>query len=146
MQDSSGEAGRPATQIQVEDIGPCKKLLRIEIPPEVVDAELDKTYKQLNESIIVPGFRRGHVPRWLMQGKFGKQVNEDAKQSLIAQSFEQAIAEKELAPLGDPKFDENIEFAPGKPLSFGVTIEVRRSITTRTWSSRSRHRSQQRTR
>ena len=111
-------------QIQVEDVGPCKKLLKIEVPPEQVDEELNKTYEQLNDSVAVPGFRKGHVPRWLMESRFGKQVNEDAKQALVSQSLEDAIQEQDLKPIGHPQFDEDIAFEPGKGLSFGVTVEV----------------------
>lgn len=111
-------------QVQVEDVGPCKKLLKIEVPAEQVDEELEKTYDQLNEAAVVPGFRKGHVPRWLMKSRFGKQVNDDTKQALVTDSFDEAIKEKELRPLGTPTFDEEIKFEAGKPLTFGVTIEV----------------------
>ncbi|MFH1732909.1 MAG: trigger factor [Planctomycetota bacterium] len=111
-------------QVQVEDIGPCKKLLKIEVPAERVDEELDKTYDQLNEATAMPGFRKGHVPRWLMKSRFGKQVDDDTKQTLVTDSFDKAVKEKELRPLGTPAFDEEIKFEAGKPLTFGVTIEV----------------------
>jgi len=111
-------------QVQVEDVGPCKKLLKIEVPAEQVDEELEKTYDQLNEAAAVPGFRKGHVPRWLMKSRFGKQVDDDTKQALVTDSFDKAIKEKELRPLGTPAFDEEIKFEAGKPLTFGVTIEV----------------------
>ncbi len=112
-------------QVQLEDVGSCRKLIKIEIPPEKVSEELEKTYDQLNESIVVPGFRRGHVPRWLMESRFGKQVNDDAQEALISESFDEAVKERELKPIGTPKFDEDIKLEPGKPLAFGVTIEVR---------------------
>jgi trigger factor len=111
-------------QVQVEDVGPCKKLLKVEVPAERVDAELEKTYEQLGDGVVVPGFRKGHAPRWLLQSKFGKQVCEDAKESLIAETFDEAVKEQELHPIGRPTFDEEITFEAGKPLAFGVTIEV----------------------
>ena len=111
-------------QVEVEDVGPCKKLLKIEVPPERVGEELSKAYEQLNDSMAVPGFRKGHVPRWLMESKFGKQVNEDARDALVAESFDKAVKEQELHPIGEPKFDEDIKLSPGEPLSFAVTLEV----------------------
>ncbi len=111
--------------VQVEDVGPCKKLVKIEIPAERVDEELERTYDQLNEGVAVSGFRKGHVPRWLIRSKFGKQIDIDTKETLVSESFEEAVKEQELRPIGAPTFDEEIEFAAGKPLTFGVTIEVR---------------------
>ena len=110
--------------VQLEDVGPCKKLLKIEIPKEKVDEELDKSYFQLNESAGIPGFRKGHVPRWLMENRYGKQINDDTRDSLLSESLSDALKEKDLRPIGPPKFDDDIEMKPGEPLAFGVTIEV----------------------
>ena len=74
-------------QVQVEDVGPCKKLLRIEIPAERVTQQLEEAYKQLSDTVVVPGFRKGHAPRRLMERKFGKQVNDDARGVLMSESF-----------------------------------------------------------
>ncbi len=112
-------------QVQVEDVGPCKKLVKIELPAERVDEELEKTYAQLNDGATVPGFRRGHVPRWLLRSRFGEQVDTDTKETLVSDSFEEAVKGQNLRPIGAPQFDEEITFEAGKPLSFGVTIEVR---------------------
>jgi trigger factor len=112
-------------QVQVEDVGPCKKLLKIEVPKEQVDEELEKTYEHLSDTVVVPGFRKGHVPRWLMQSRFGSQVNDDTKQTLMTKSYEEAVKEQKLQPVGTAEFDEEVTFEPGKPLSFGVTIETK---------------------
>ena len=118
------EEGSRLMSVQLEDVGPCKKLLKVEVPKEKVDEELDKSYLQLNESAAIPGFRKGHVPRWLMESRYGKQVSDDTKDSLVAEALSDALKEKELRPIGPPTFDENIELKPGEPLAFGVTIEV----------------------
>jgi len=119
------ESKPDAVQVEVEDVGPCKKLLKIEVAGARVQEELEKTYGDLNENVVVPGFRKGHAPRWLMESRFGKQVNADAKEALIAESFDQAVKSHELKPIGQPKFDEEIKLEPGKGLTFGVTLEVR---------------------
>ena len=111
-------------QVQVEDVGPCKKLLRIEIPAERVTQQLEEAYKQLSDTVVVPGFRKGHAPRRLMERKFGKQVNDDARGVLMSESFETAVKDNNLRPIGQPKFDEEIEILPGEPLAFEVTVEV----------------------
>ena len=58
------------------------------------------------------------------KSRFGKQVDDDTKQTLVTDSFEKAIKDNDLRPLGRPKFDEEIGFGAGKALTFGVTVEV----------------------
>lgn len=111
-------------RVEVENVGPCKKKLKIEIPAEKVTEELEKTYSQLNDSVAMPGFRRGHAPRWLMESKFGKSVNEDAAKNIVSDSYEEAVKENNLHPIGTPKFDEDIKIEAGKPLAFAVELEV----------------------
>jgi trigger factor len=111
-------------EVQVEDIGPCKKRLSIEIPPEKIDEELEKNYEQLAEQAVVPGFRKGHVPRWLIKNRFGEQVNDETKEALVAEALSEAVRENSLEPIGTPQIGDDVDFEPGRPLSFDVTLEV----------------------
>lgn len=111
-------------ETRVEDVGPCKKNLHIELPPERVAEELDKSYTQLNETVTVPGFRPGHAPRWLMEGRFGDEVGDETRDTLMNEALQEAIKEHELNPVGEPVFEEDVELEPGEPLAFTVTLEV----------------------
>ncbi len=109
---------------RVEEVGPCKKNLHIELPAERVAEELDKSYTQLNETVTVPGFRPGHAPRWLMEGRFGDEVGDETRDTLMNEALQEAIKEHELNPVGEPVFEEDVELVPGEPLAFSVTLEV----------------------
>ena len=47
----------PALDVQVEDAGPCTKVLKITIPASRVDHEIEETYKNVQKSVQFPGFR-----------------------------------------------------------------------------------------
>ncbi|MFO7899211.1 MAG: trigger factor [Planctomycetota bacterium] len=108
----------------MDDVGPCKKRVRIDVPAERVAEELDKAYEQLNDTVNVPGFRPGHAPRWLMESRFGKEVNGDTRDALMSDIFQEVVEANELKPIGTPEFEEDVELTPGEPLSFTVTLEV----------------------
>jgi trigger factor len=112
-------------EVQIETVGPCKKKLALTIPVERVARELDEKYKELANTVTVPGFRKGHVPRRLMESRFGKEVNGDARDSLMSECFEKAVEDNELKVIGSPSFDEDLELKPGEPFEFAVTVEVR---------------------
>jgi len=111
-------------QVEIEEVGPCKKKLAVEVPAERVREEFDKTYDTLNDSVDVPGFRRGHVPRWLLERRFSKTLSEDVRESLLRTTLADIIEEHNLEALGTPDFTE-VEFEAGKPMTFNVTLEVK---------------------
>lgn len=109
--------------VTVEDVGPCKKHLKITIPQADVQAKVEEGYAKLGSSAVVSGFRKGHVPRKLLVRRFGEEVLEEVKQNLLAEASEKAIEEKGLKPIGEPSFD-NVSFEEDKDCAFEVTLEV----------------------
>ena len=111
-------------QVEVEDLGPCKKLLKVEVPAERIKETLDKNYAELAGTAIVPGFRLGRAPRRLLELRFGDEVLSEVKESLIAESSQEALEKEGLKPLTDPRVD-NVQFDEDKALSFELTVETR---------------------
>jgi len=111
-------------QVEIEEVGPCKKKLAVEVPAERVREEFDKTYDTFNDSVDVPGFRRGHVPRWLLERRFSKTLSEEVRESLLRTTLADIIEEHKLAALGTPDFTD-VQFEADKPLTFNVTLEVK---------------------
>lgn len=111
----------------VEEIGPCKKRLKVEVPRENVEEELKKRLEELKGSLALPGFRKGKAPKGLIERQFSKQVQEDVRNSLLSNFYQQAIEQNKLEPIGEPEFAD-IDFDPSKPLNFQVTFEVKPSF------------------
>ena len=111
-------------QVEVEELGPCKKLLKVEVPAQRIKETLDKQYGELAPKATVPGFRQGKAPRRLLELRFGEQVLDEVKESLIAESSQEALEKEGLKPLTEPKVD-NVQFDQDKVLSFELTVETR---------------------
>lgn len=114
-------------EVAIEDAGPCKKRLKITVAADRVTAEIDKAYKELVDTIAVPGFRKGHVPKAIMEKRFGKQVSDDVRDKLASAAFVEAIEGKNFDTIGTPEFGE-IKIEAGQPLAFEATINLKPAI------------------
>ncbi|HEX5138349.1 MAG TPA: trigger factor [Planctomycetota bacterium] len=115
-----------AMRFSVEPLGPCRKRIKVTIPPELVTEEFDKSYRQWTRSVPIPGFRPGKAPRKLVEKRFGKQVAVEVKQSLLDSAFNEAIKENKLSPIADPEVDlENVSVEPSQAVDFDITVTVK---------------------
>lgn len=95
---------KESVQADLQDIGTLRKELRVTVPGEIISEHLEHNYGELRSDAIVPGFRRGHAPLQLVQKRFGAEVRESLKTTIIGQSFFAATEKHELKVLGDPRF------------------------------------------
>ena len=109
--------------IEIEEVGPCKKLLKFDIPKETIDDEWQKQLKEVSKMAKVPGFRKGKAPRKLLEKNYGDKIMDDVKRAVVSGSYQQAIEENKLSPIGDPDIG-NFDLELGKPLKFEITLEV----------------------
>jgi trigger factor len=117
---------RPAQKVSVEDAGPARKLLTIEIPESRIKEQVEKTYQQLSDDAVIPGFRRGRAPRRLLEKRFATGIRSDVKGQLIGECYSQAIEDEKLEVLGEPvvKDIETLEIPESGPLTIKVEVEV----------------------
>lgn len=128
------EEKKLAPKFEIQEIGPCKIKLRIEVGADKVKEHIDGKYKELSDSVALPGFRKGHAPRNLLERKFGKAVLDDLKFELLNHSFEEIKEEKKLEPVGEPEIDvEKLAVVEGQPFAFEMTIEVRPNLEVKNY-------------
>ena len=114
-------------QVSVEDVNSVKKTLHIEIPEEVVTAELDKAYSALKKNAKVKGFRPGKVPRSALERLIKKDRHADVTSKLIQSSFIDAIKQTDLKIVGNPQVDPPELQATGS-YKYDATVEIRPEI------------------
>lgn len=120
------ETTEPKNKVQIEDAGPCKKKVIIEIPQESIANAANEQYRTLRKEADVPGFRVGRAPRRLLEKKFGKETSEQVKLKLLADASDTAIKDNNLNILRDPDIDfESVELPATGPMTFNFEIEVR---------------------
>ena len=110
-------------EVNITDLSPCKKQLRIEIDVETVNAKFDAVAKDFRRHAHLPGFRPGKAPLANVMRSYGDKIGEEAKRTLMSDSYAKALKENELRPVIMPEVEE-LQFGHGKPFQYLATLEV----------------------
>jgi trigger factor len=112
-------------QTTVETTEPHTVKLTIEVPEDEFGKDLDRTYRAIANQIKIPGFRKGKVPKQIIDTQIGQDaIFEEFVNSSVPAYFRKAVADEDLAPITDPDIDVQ-QLEPGKPFVFSATVEVR---------------------
>lgn len=107
------------------DVAPCRIQLKVQVAAERVTEILEEKFREINEGVSVPGFRRGKAPRPLLERKFGKTIRDELKGELLEKSFHEALEKAELEPVGHPDIkEESVRFADNEPFAYEATFEI----------------------
>ncbi len=115
--------GKAFVNVTVENLGPCKKLLRLEVEPEKVEAVFGEITASFQHEARLPGFRAGKAPKDMVAKRFEKEIEQEAKTKLLQESFRKAIDEHKFTVVGRPDVEE-IQFGRGQAMQFAVTTEI----------------------
>ena len=112
--------------VEVEEVGPCKKHVRVTIPRRSIDTVMESAVGEFTNQAEIPGFRAGRVPAALVRKRFRKELGEQVKQNLLLQSLEQVSEEQELDPINEPDLDvEALEIPEEGDFEYEFDVEVR---------------------
>jgi len=117
--------------VSLEDVGPCRKQLTVEVPAPAVEAEEQRVLKEYGSRARIPGFRAGKVPAKLVRQRYGPEIDREVVERLLPRYWKQAQAEASLDPLMPPEVEEVKERQPGEPLTFVAVVETRPQIDLR---------------
>ena len=112
-------------QTTVENTDRHTVKLTIEVPVDEFTKDLDRAYRSISNQVKIPGFRKGKVPKKIIDAQIGHDVvREEFLSSSVPTYFRDAVREEDLAPISDPEIQlEQVE--DDKPLIFTATVEVR---------------------
>src|SRR5262245_7929553 len=112
--------------VEMRDVGPCKKHIKVTVERGDIDGLLNKKYSELVVDAQVSGFRPGKAPRKIIERRFKKDVNTQVRCEILMQSLEQLADEQDVAPLTAPNIDPTkIEIHDDGPLIYEFEVEVR---------------------
>jgi trigger factor len=109
--------------ITVEDIAPCKKRLKIEVPANRVQQAYDRVTDDFQKEARIPGFRPGHAPRGVVLKKFQKDIASETQRTLVPEAYQEAVSEKKLRVVSAPEI-EDLKYQPGLSLSFSTLVDL----------------------
>ena len=88
------------TQAEVESLGSCKLKVKAQVAADKVTELLNKNYRDLISSLELPGFRRGRVPRSLVEKRYGEDIKKDLQEALLNDSFLEVVEQNDLKVVG----------------------------------------------
>ena len=109
--------------VSVENLAPCKKLVRVELDVAAVDAAFDAITKGIQKQANLPGFRPGKAPRDMVVKKYDAEIKDETKRKLIGDAYRKAIDEQKIYVVGYPDIEE-VQFGRGQTLQFTATVET----------------------
>lgn len=115
--------------LQIEKLEHNMAKLTIEVGAEELEKAIEKAYQKNKNKITVAGFRKGKVPRKLIEKMYGEAVfYEDAANELIPDAYDKALAECEEEIVSSPKI-EVTEIEAGKGMTFTAEVALKPAVT-----------------
>jgi trigger factor len=111
-------------QVTISEISPVEKKVAVEIDWPYVAQKLDEAYKDLSRGVALKGFRKGKVPRPMLEKMFGRQVEQEVVKQLVQESFVTAAQQHDLQPVAEPIVDD-AHLHKGKSFHYSARVEVR---------------------
>jgi len=109
-------------QVTVESTGALERRIRVELPVERIEKEVDTRLKSVGKTAKIKGFRPGKVPPKVVKQRYGKQIRQEVLADLMQKSYSDAVMQENLNPAGAPKIEA--EDDDGKNFAYVATLEI----------------------
>jgi trigger factor len=113
----------------VEPVEPTKVKINVVVDPDELGPAIERTARRLGREVKVPGFRKGKVPRQVLEARIGRQtlIAEAIEHEAVPEFYAKALDEHGVEPLSRAKV-EPPDYQDGEPLEFSATVEVKPEI------------------
>ena len=114
-------------KIDVDELSPVQRKIRVELPPETVTHEFSRAYQDLARRVRIKGFRTGKAPRSVLQGMYGDEIRGQVRSQLVEDSLGEVLKERGLQIVSRPEIEAN-ELEEGRGFSFSAVFEIKPEI------------------
>jgi trigger factor len=111
-------------QITVNEVGGLTKKLKIVLPKEEVSKELDAGFKKVKNDARIKGFRRGKVPRHILEKNYGAQVRAEVAEKLVQATYFDAVEKEKLDVVAHPEIKTPV-FEEDGSFSYEAEVDTR---------------------
>jgi trigger factor len=113
----------------VEPVEPTKVKINVVVDPDELGPAIERTARRLGREVRVPGFRKGKVPRRVLEARIGREalLAEAIEHEAVPEFYAKAVEEHGVEPLSRAKV-EPPDYTDGQPLEFSATVEVKPEI------------------
>ncbi len=113
----------PKMQVSVEQLSDIERKVAVEIPWDDVKSRLDEAYQELQQGVTIKGFRKGKVPRKMLERLFGKHVTQEVAQRMVQESIPEAMSKENISAVSEPEVtDDGIK--EGEVFKYSAVLQV----------------------
>jgi trigger factor len=116
------------------DVSETRKNLVVEIPSDVVDAEIERVARDYSKAARIPGFRPGKVPPRVIKQRFRDQILHDVVHELVPRAVDDALRERGVEPVDTPDI-RDVVVSEGQPLKFTAAFDTVPPLELRDFAS-----------
>ncbi|MDH3266596.1 MAG: trigger factor [Gammaproteobacteria bacterium] len=110
-------------QVTVESTGTLERRMRVELPAERIEQEVNSRLKSVGRTAKLKGFRPGKVPAKVVKQRYGKQIRQEVESELVQKSYSDAVMQENLIPAGGPRIEPEIS-KDKNSFAYVATFEV----------------------
>ena len=111
-------------QVSVEDVSPLTKTLKIVVPEDVVARKIEDAYKELKAEVSIKGFRKGKVPRKVLEKGYGEKIKMEVGEKLVQDTYFDALEKTDCKPVVHPEIKSHT-FADDGTFIYEAEIDVK---------------------
>ena len=111
-------------QITINEVGGLTKKLKIVLPKEEVSKELDAGFQKVKNEAKIKGFRRGKVPRHILETTYGQQVRAEVAEKLVQETYFDAVEKEKLDVVAHPEIKSPV-FEEDGSFSYEAEVDTR---------------------
>ena len=109
--------------VSVETTRGLERRMKVQVPAERIESEVDQRLRRVSKSAKLKGFRPGKAPMKVIRQQYGGEVRRDVLGEVMQQTYAEAIGQEKLRPASNPKIETD-EVAEGKDLKYTAVFEV----------------------
>lgn len=114
-------------KVDIQEISPIKQKLLFEIPEADYQEALNKAYEKLKKKVQIKGFRKGKVPRSVLEKYYGARTSMETVSELVDKYYRQAVMEHKIPAVGMPDI-QDLKMEENQPVTFSAEVEVQPKI------------------
>ena len=114
-------------KVEVEDLSPIEKKVKVEIPAEQVKDEFELAWQEVQKKAQIKGFRPGKAPRKILEQHFKDYVKEQVLKKLLQETIGPALDRKQLKPVVEPEIELG-ELVPDAPFTYNLRVELKPQV------------------
>ena len=120
--------------VSVEELSPIRKKLVIEVAADQVTEKIEQAYAKIAKTADLKGFRKGKVPRAMLEKHYAPRMEQDVAGSLINETLYRALLDNETVAVAQPEVVESGQVEKGKAFTYLAEVEVKPEIVVKDYT------------